>query len=1806
MARLGFAQRASQCGEVDFTLGTGAPGHIAAFQSVFNLVDVLRRELRAVRDLAEDLDLHPVAESADLNLAATSDWGGGRVSAAFPTVINAYVVRLTGFTPEGLGLPTFGQAPQSLVLVGSRPLHADCVAGTRPADSCPTDPPPTIYFADSYQDTTASSLPDGAGVGLEGRVLDLFFENVPAAFEGFLVQKPNPNFNGGRGRVLAYLSKVATTGTTQNAYLTTEVVSPKQRQLANMIFGHQPMDQAQRTCASIAPTSLPRDYCIEGMKRDMFVPLANEITSEGTGGEDSWLHYLRVAEEAAAKADELGRQLIEVGLQQDLRQEAAIEEVGQLCGAYPNTIQVSSENGEIQPTDDNDKINACISEETIDLVFLRTDPYAGFDDPEDAGDKIKEDFCDNPLNAGVNPPFCNEDSEDITHAALGFVTTIPESAPATTAEECAQLADAFDPASGTLKRPTFSGIVRSAWASRAGLLGALSGLRLKQFTDGNWIALQNHVARLGTYNGVRNALFPGVGMLSQEQQGQLDETAQDVWPACQSSPLGCVDDATILGSFFGTPAGSGTQGEILREVETAIFYLGALAGQIPQEVIELPLPAANTAGLGSGIVVSAPTLYGSGHFTNVAGGYTLQSTGFRGRRPWMSSEVKTVGKGLAVDTGLVSTRNLSGLPPWLTTLYDRVSASPGSYVLLPTLNAPIRFSEELPIVGAPGVTDATARDSLEIWLQQLAQAYKCVGQNSSGTCLASCIDGEVKRVVLATLESPPREVVVEGDAPSDRLFTGLIFGNQNLPRRFVCTESAPLTSVFETREPNELYASVRILVPVIPEEPDPFFVDYGFGKFDLPELLGDEGGKPFERDWGGAGVSFPPECAISPLPLSDVVTGNCGQHTWGPDSNSDDAPQAAVYSVAHDRLRPSQCPPSERLELYLNKKVENDCDAMGAVVRALALSCMSAQSVRLKFGPPPTIKSLGDFFLLEAWVDRAAQVVGASVDAMYLVNVPASVVGAALNDQVNVPAVGQGDRGRLLLEVGKNLNDLESSIANIESSFRQLNSEIRKARIDIEYSSLSADLEQMQVAFQRLEVDRQTAVAALARTREEVGGILNALGAGVSGASAGAALGPVGAAVGGLGAAGISLYDTYALGDDQHETNMSFLVTQGQNLSGQESVAESIEQNRIGASLATLSENSMLIYQAISDHLSQASNGQATALQNLGALMQTQSAARMAMAHASSEDFVTLDDGELLPLHVNTVLRRQSGVLEHRYKRALQGAKRAGYLARLAIEQRLGTRMNDLVESIGPIDAPSLWVDDLCSVQGIDYNALREATPPPDGEGGASGEEGEELDLIKGFADQYIGDYVARLKEFVEFYNIQFPFREADDTAILSLREDLRNSDTRCLRESKNLLFHSDRLDGVATNFASDGVALGGWRVSACEPEACLMVTSGAGLINGANPGVPLEPPGGGGGITWLQTLSIQDLTPDVGGDGPVMEDGPRPAATVYQTVQLRAGQRYALSWWDQARDPDGTGYDGVGDPPPYRVTVGTSDWLLLATETFVPLESETGLSWSERRDISFIAPTDGNYQVAFSASDLGEPGASLAIANVQLEATTGDAIAATSYEATGAKRLVFSGDCPIDDPVAFRKRFDYRCGSDGCFHELRDLVIVDTEVLNQGFSSLVGKVAVGNYNYRHTGTALNMVGTGVLDCSADPRNSCFSSGYLEYDLSHYGFNVPLIDYVGDVRCFNFGAGTIRSGKALATERLLSLPLGSADRDLISQAAFLKPEFAGRPLSGAYRLRVKDQPALVWENLEDIQLLVNYRYWSRVDRGLGN
>ena len=99
--------------------------------------------------------------------------------------------------------------------------------------------------------------------------------------------------------------------------------------------------------------------------------------------------------------------------------------------------------------------------------------------------------------------------------------------------------------------------------------------------------------------------------------------------------------------------------------------------------------------------------------------------------------------------------------------------------------------------------------------------------------------------------------------------------------------------------------------------------------------------------------------------------------------------------------------------------------------------------------------------------------------------------------------------------------------------------------------------------------------------------------------------------------------------------------------------------------------------------------------------------------------------------------------------------------------------------------------------------------------------------------------------------------------------------------------------------------------------------------------------------------------------------------------------------------------------------------------------------------------------------------------------------------------------------------------------------------------------------------------------------------------------DVPVLSWgvgVDDAETFNFGSANINHGKALAAERYITLPVGSTDASLLAQTSITKTEFRGRPLDGAYRLRIWDDgETLHWDRLKDVQLILNYRYWSAIE-----
>ena len=164
--------------------------------------------------------------------------------------------------------------------------------------------------------------------------------------------------------------------------------------------------------------------------------------------------------------------------------------------------------------------------------------------------------------------------------------------------------------------------------------------------------------------------------------------------------------------------------------------------------------------------------------------------------------------------------------------------------------------------------------------------------------------------------------------------------------------------------------------------------------------------------------------------------------------------------------------------------------------------------------------------------------------------------------------------------------------------------------------------------------------------------------------------------------------------------------------------------------------------------------------------------------------------------------------------------------------------------------------------------------------------------------------------------------------------------------------------------------------------------------------------------------------------------------------------------------------------------------------------------------------------------------------------------------------------------------------GHDGVRHAE---LVFDLPAVFEGY--LARRLVAGAFNHRTIEAAINLDGVGVIDClAARSPSECYRDANVPYDLRQTG-DVLLQSFEGDLQTFDMEPGVIQRARALVAERQLSNPLSSVDRSLIEP--YLRGELRGRPLAGTYVLRIHGRPELRWQNLETIQLLLSYRYWTR-------
>ncbi|MBK8994461.1 MAG: hypothetical protein IPM35_01725 [Myxococcales bacterium] len=614
-----------------------------------------------------------------------------------------------------------------------------------------------------------------------------------------------------------------------------------------------------------------------------------------------------------------------------------------------------------------------------------------------------------------------------------------------------------------------------------------------------------------------------------------------------------------------------------------------------------------------------------------------------------------------------------------------------------------------------------------------------------------------------------------------------------------------------------------------------------------------------------------------------------------------------------------------------------------------------------------------------------------------------------------------------------------------------------------------------------------------------------------------------------------------------------------------------------------------------------------------------QKKASKATAGMTFADYANSPDGKKDPQFVNVVMRRMFNTRLLRYEKAFERAKRLAYLSRRAIELRFGVDLQRLDQPMTLVDAPSKWANDICDLQGIDYSEIREPNPDQPVKGttpGAKPLPGDD------FAHAYVGDYVTKLEDFVNSYPIDYPLKDGDDTAVLSLADDIFNVSASCTKPGRNLLFFSTELN-KSDSFEPPSKDTQGWYVRDCgltlpssggapaeEWRGCVRVIPE--VLNVGNTtfgltrtGLPKE------GLPYR--LRNEPCVPITGAEG---QTTVCPSTTQYKTkgalaqnlVGLEPGTHVA-SVYALAATPAAAAMLRV---------VRSSDDQVIASGNITQ-----GTTQWERTSLTFVAESSEDYRLEIlpskDVSDLGGaestwPNLVVSAAQVERAILENNALSATpgTWVRTDLSRNVQDPICDELRGPAFRNRFKRRCEyvcADGikpscgaidsdsvpsrCFYEAN--FNIRLEDIENGSLIPSGQIAIGNFNYRHNLVGLNAVGTGVASCDGQVA-SCYYNGFLEYTLSHAGDTI-IRNYTGGSMPAKLDRGVIEHGKLLAAERTITNPPSSSDSALME--TYMKHEYKGRPLQGLYTIRIWERPGLRWDHIDDLQLVWKYHYWTR-------
>lgn len=134
-------------------------------------------------------------------------------------------------------------------------------------------------------------------------------------------------------------------------------------------------------------------------------------------------------------------------------------------------------------------------------------------------------------------------------------------------------------------------------------------------------------------------------------------------------------------------------------------------------------------------------------------------------------------------------------------------------------------------------------------------------------------------------------------------------------------------------------------------------------------------------------------------------------------------------------------------------------------------------------------------------------------------------------------------------------------------------------------------------------------------------------------------------------------------------------------------------------------------------------------------------------------------------------------------------------------------------------------------------------------------------------------------------------------------------------------------------------------------------------------------------------------------------------------------------------------------------------------------------------------------------------------------------------------------------------------------------------------------------YNARWGHLSVNIVGTGVIDCTlaADP-DGCYVQQYVPYELTQDGF-AWVTDWNQAWTVLGTPIAQVEGAKALAAELWLDPLQNNFSQSVV--AAVARSELVDRPFGGDYQLQFNVGPEIRLDRIGRIQLLVDSNYWVK-------